>query len=74
MLVSIRFLQLYYFKYGWSMKIIYMNKLIFLLMGLPISEYDKYNPKLKNRYIIFHSIWHMTIFVSMNTFLSKFIY
>lgn len=29
------------------------------------SEYDKYNPALKNFYIVTHSVWHILIFTLM---------
>jgi len=79
LLVSLRFSQLYYLKYGLSVDVILKNKLSFMMLCLPfiflrISEYDKYNPKLKNIYIITHSIWHMTIFRTMEIFLSKYLY
>jgi hypothetical protein len=78
-LAGSRFAYLYYAKYGLPIDIILANKLTFLLLTGPvillkISEYDKYNPKLKYRYIITHSIWHMSIFMAMNYFLSTFIY
>lgn len=33
-----------------------------------ISEYDKYNPKLKYLYIVTHSIWHYSIFMLADIF------
>lgn len=33
-----------------------------------VSEYDKYNPKLKYLYIVTHSIWHYNIFIFADIF------
>ena len=79
LLTGARVAQLYYLKYGFSFDVILENKLFFLLYCLPvilmrISEHDKYNPKLRNIYVVTHSLWHATIFMTMNSFLSKFIY
>ena len=78
-MVSARLLYLYNSKYNFSLKIIKNNKFKFLLMASPfilgrISEYDKYNTALKTRYIITHSLWHLSIFVSLGKFLNNFIY
>lgn len=52
-----------------------------IMIGLPlvlassvISEYDKYNPKLKHRYVLFHCLWHIGIFYQMNRVLSNHVY
>jgi hypothetical protein len=78
-LVGTRFLYLYYSKYGLSLNVLLNNKLTFAnfafsFIFLRISEYDKYNPKLKKLYITTHCIWHVVVFSSMNYFLLKFIY
>lgn len=78
-LVVARFLQLYYNKYGFALNIIFDNKLIYLMYLIPmifslISEHDKYNAKLRKIYIVTHSIWHITIFITMGSFLARFIY
>lgn len=78
-LVGVRFGYLYLVKYGFSIGIILDNKLLFSSFCIPfifmrISEYDKYNPALKNMYIATHSIWHLTIFMVIDVFLKKFIY
>lgn len=79
LLIGSRFAQLYYLKYGLSIDIIMKNKYVFLTYCLPfilgrISEFDKYNSKLKNIYIMTHSLWHISIFMTMNAFLLNFIY
>lgn len=79
LLAGIRLLYIYYDKYGFNTTIIMQNKvqlLCYLLPLLPlcISEYDKYNPKLKIMYIITHAIWHISIFLIINSFLKQFIY
>ncbi|QGR54308.1 putative membrane protein [Moumouvirus maliensis] len=75
----IRFGYLYYSKYGTNFNVLIENKtliyfslLSFLL--LRISEYDKYNPKLKNIYIMTHCLWHISIFTLIYHFLDKIIY
>lgn len=39
-----------------------------------ISEYDKYNPKLRYRYVWTHCVWHWAISASMSYFLQTVIY
>lgn len=78
-LVSIRFLYLYYKKYGHDINILLKNKKIIFLYLVPllfliISEFDKYNVTLKNRYIITHIIWHLSVFMVLDDFLSRFVY
>lgn len=45
-----------------------------LIAVMAISEYDKYNPRLKNRYILMHSIWHLGVFFTLNIILTGFVY
>jgi hypothetical protein len=78
-IVLIRFIYLYHSRYGYNLNLITKNGLYFGALicsfGLNLlSEYDKYNPKLKYMYIVTHSIWHICIFYLMGQFLSKFIY
>lgn len=78
-LVGSRFMYMYCQKYGVSFDVINQNKLAFFICSLPRifwqgSEYDKYNPNLRNTYIILHSIWHLSIFTSMNYVLTNFLY
>ena len=79
LVVSSRFSYLYFTKYGLSNSPLLDNKLFILASVIPliflrISEYDKYNYRLKNVYIITHCIWHVSIFAVMNYFLVKIIY
>nr|AEX62301.1 hypothetical protein mv_L96 [Moumouvirus Monve] len=74
-----RFSYLYYSKYGMSYDILFDNKSyiyfgLITFLFLRISEYDKYNPKLKNIYIVTHCLWHVSIFTFIYCFLNKFIY
>lgn len=78
-LIISRLCYLYYQKYGCSISPIIENKylvtgLLLPIVFLQISEYDKYNPRRKNSYIIFHSMWHITVFCSLGIFLNTFIY
>ena len=79
-LISLRLLYLYINKYRWqTLNIIWKNMYQFILYCVPfimlfVSEYDKYNPSLRTRYIITHSIWHITIFIIMTDFLKRFIF
>ena len=74
----IRFGYLFYSKYGIDLRHLSKgNLLIYGLMSvlfLQISEYDKYNPKLKYLYMLNHCIWHINIFLIMNKFLLELIY
>lgn len=75
----VRFGYLYYKKFGWNLYPLFSDKYLVELaiisfFFLRISEYDKYNPRLKNRYIITHCIWHIGIFIAMGDFLKKLIY
>ncbi len=72
-LTIIRFLYLYYVKYGFNLQPI--NKYLIILtllsfMCLKISEYDNQNILLKGQYIFFHSLWHISIYPIMDSFLS----
>ncbi|AGF84914.1 hypothetical protein QJ854_gp868 [Moumouvirus goulette] len=74
-----RFGYLYYSKYGMNFDIFMRNKsyIYFFLVSfllLRISEYDKYNPELKNIYVVTHCLWHISIFTFIYGFLNKFIY
>ena len=74
--VSSRLAYLYYNKFGFA---IGQHKTLLLIHSLPfiplrISEYDKYNLNLKPMYIVTHSLWHISIFLSLGSFLSKLIY
>jgi len=74
-----RLLYLYYHKYGCNLNPIVddlqlCTLLLVSLHLLRISEFDKYNPELKYIYIATHSFWHISIFTTMNLFLSRFIY
>jgi hypothetical protein len=70
-----RLIWLYYQKNG----INFTFTMEWILMLLPliflrVSEYDKYNVKLRTMYLITHSIWHLSVFLSMDYFLKNFIY
>jgi hypothetical protein len=74
-----RLLYLYYQKYGTNLTPVKLNPMKWILMLMPlvflrISEYDKYNEALRMRYVVTHSIWHLSVFGSMNYFLENFIY
>ena len=78
-IIILRLAKLYYNKYNISANIIKSNSVKFILMLLPIlfniiSEYDKYNIKLRLFYVITHSIWHLYVFSSIYYFLNHFIY
>lgn len=73
-----RFAYILYEKYVITHSISIPKSLVNLLVTLCayniISEYDKYNPKLKKRYIFIHSIWHLGIYIWMYLFLNNFVY
>lgn len=78
-LVAMRLGYVYYHKYGFSMLPILNNKLILLYCAALIvcnfiSEYDKFNPALQHSYIFFHCIWHVGIFILMNSFMDNILY
>lgn len=79
-LVTARLTYLFLNKYGLSVgQLLWNNKLIFMASCiLPVfnlvSERDKYNPSLRNKYIVTHCIWHVGIFCLMGYALNKFIY
>lgn len=74
-----RFIQLYYTKYKLSPDALYCKK-IFLLSSvvsfilLLIPSIVSHHPKRKNVYIVFHSLWHMCIFMVITKYLNNFIY
>lgn len=78
-LVSLRFIYLYYQKHGFSLLVIGSHPLLFTVAFYSfslnlISEHDKYNPDLKNIYLVTHCLWHITIFKFMDIFLENVIY
>lgn len=73
LITTSRFLYLYIMKHGITFDkrlLIYL----FPLILLRISEYDKYNVQLKNRYVVCHTLWHFSVFVCMKDFLQTLIY
>jgi hypothetical protein len=80
LIVIIRFAYIYYEIYGITIYPLVNNRNNLLIkIGVSfclniISEYDKYNPKLKYVYIVTHCIWHVTIFYLMGEFLTELIY
>jgi hypothetical protein len=65
-----RFGYLYYEKYGLTSDFFFDNPcytawLLSTFGLLFISEYDKFNPKLKRIYIFTHCLWHMSVFPLM---------
>lgn len=73
-LTVMRLGYLYYMRYGVGIMDSRMLILFVPIVFLQISEYDKYNPALKNVYILYHSIWHITVYMSIDVFLRDFIY
>lgn len=73
-LTIMRLGYLYYMRHGVGIVDSRMLILFVPIVFLQISEYDKYNPALKNVYILYHSIWHTTVYVSIDVFLRDFIY
>ena len=78
-IVGARLAYLFYNRYGLNYGIMWDNKFAFFMYALPlvlmaISEYDKYNAKLKNMYIVTHSLWHISVFTVIGGFLKNFIY
>ncbi|QTF49193.1 hypothetical protein qu_301 [Acanthamoeba polyphaga mimivirus] len=74
-----RFSYLYYNRHGLNVVPIVNNKWLFAMtipvfILLRVSEYDKYNPNLKTRYIITHCMWHAGIFGLMHYFLKNIVY
>lgn len=74
-----RFLCLYYTRYGMNIPMLFRHKKFLTLCLLPfiflrMSEYDKYNPKLKHFYMLAHTIWHVSIFYTMKLFMQRFLY
>lgn len=78
-IVIMRLMNVYYRIHFFDLVPIKKNYPLFILalvlFGiLKISEYDKYNAKLKNQYIFTHCIWHIGIFYVIDKFLNKIIY
>ena len=75
-----RLLYLYYQKYsGRCIGPIIYSPWTWFMMFIPflflmISEHDKYNPRNRKLYVVTHSVWHLSVFASINYFLNKFIY
>lgn len=76
-MAGIRFGYMYYQIFGFDVGYLVCNhrgfllgSFLTLLLGF-ISEYDKYNPKLKLQYIITHCFWHTGIYLSMYYFLKN---
>jgi len=70
---------LYWKKHGLSVLPVLQNPFKVLCILIPIvfgqiSEYDQMNAKLTNRYLFCHSVWHLSVFLSMAFFLNHFIY
>lgn len=71
-----RLFHIYYMKHGLVVPNdpgLFVTFIISFLL-LRISEYDKYNPRLKWMYICTHCPWHMIIFPLMMYFLVKHVY
>jgi len=65
---------LYYNKNMFSLDLLSNNKTLLvstlLLFGCnKLSEYDNQNVKLRNRYVVLHSIWHTGVYLAINKFL-----
>ncbi len=76
-LTTLRLGYLYYQKYGITIFPIKYKDIVFALISfllLRISEYDKYNSRLKWIYLPFHSLWHISIFILMHRFLKVYLY
>lgn len=78
-LTVLRMGYLYYSRYGLRIDILFQKRgLIALLITsficLKISKYDNMNIALKNRYLLFHSLWHLSIYPIMGEFLNEVIY
>lgn len=76
-LLIIRLLYLFYKKCHLSMIINHPSQWFIMLspiLFLKVSEYDKYNARLKPVYIVTHSIWHITVFLSIDYYLKRWIY
>ena len=78
-LTGARLAYIYWLKHGTSLQPLlshpYLLALGILSYSLNIvSEYDKYNPRLKWLYIPTHSLWHISVFWIMNRFLQKLYY
>ena len=74
-----RLMCLYYVKFGLNLSPVISNPIQWFLMLLPIvflkiSEYDKYNASLRDMYLVTHSMWHLSVFLSMDYYLKNVIY
>lgn len=66
-------------RYFWIIKYNTLKYKEIFLMIIPLifsvySEYDKYDTKRKNKYVISHCIWHLCVFTSMGYILYKNVY
>jgi hypothetical protein len=66
-LLIIRLAQLYYTRHGLTLSIsnLHIIQILFVITLNLISEYDNQNIKLKSRYIITHSLWHISVFITI---------
>jgi hypothetical protein len=72
-LIGLRFAYMYYQKYNMTLNMEILPYLSVIALNL-LSEYDKYNPALKTRYIVLHSLWHLSAFYSIDCVLKKIFY
>jgi hypothetical protein len=66
-------------RYLWIIKYDTLKYKELFLIFVPLifsvySEYDKYNVKRKNKYVISHCLWHLSVFTSMGYILYKNVY
>lgn len=78
-LIITRMTYLYYNKYGIDISMLVSNWKLLLcvmmsVMCLKISEYDNQNVLIKRRYLVLHTIWHVTIYPLMFIYLESIIY
>lgn len=78
-IIGSRLIHMFYQKFGFDVGHLIFNHSGFLLasfitflMGF-VSEYDKYNPKLRSQYMITHCFWHTGVYSSMYYFLKNII-
>lgn len=68
-------IYLYYMKFDTDLKPMTSNPiLLFPLLFLRISEYGKYNSELQDIYLVTRSIWHLSVFLSIDYYLKNLIY
>lgn len=69
-MVFLRIGYLYFNIYGFYIYDPHMivNFLLIFLIGI-FSEYDKYNPNLRNIYMIMHITWHCGIYILLAIFI-----